>query len=132
MGHYLENLYKPDPDHPVRQALSTRHNFRVIIERLNNLVKVVTMADGDTTPDISGGDIFISQANTGATEITDLDNPAVGQIVTIIVGSATNPPTITDGGNFKLSAGWSPNLDDTIQLFVKADNYYIELSRSAN
>ena len=32
---YLENLYKSDPDHPVRQALSIRHNFKIIIEKLN-------------------------------------------------------------------------------------------------
>lgn len=41
MGYYLKNLYKPDPDHPVRQALSTRHNFRVIIEKLNATIAVV-------------------------------------------------------------------------------------------
>ena len=93
---------------------------------------VVTMADEDATPDISGGTIFVSQANTAPTEITDLDNPAVGKIITIIVGNAGNPPTITDGGNFALSAGWTPDLDDTITLFVQADNDYIEISRSAN
>ncbi len=41
MGYYLENFYKPDPDHPVRQALSTRHNFRVIMEKLNATIAVV-------------------------------------------------------------------------------------------
>ncbi len=40
-GYYLENLYKADPDHPVRQALSTRHNFRVIMEKLNATIAVV-------------------------------------------------------------------------------------------
>ena len=93
---------------------------------------VVTMADEDATPDISGGTIFVSQANSAPTEIIDLDNPAVGKIITIIVGNAGNPPTITDGGNFALSAGWAPDLDDTITLFVQADNDYIEISRSTN
>lgn len=93
---------------------------------------VVTMGDGDATPDVSAGRTFVSQSNTAPTEITDLDNPTVGQIVTIVVGNATNPPTITDGGNFALSAGWSPDLDDAITLFVQADNDYIEVSRSAN
>lgn len=41
MAYYLENLYKADPDHSVRQALSTRHNFRVIIEKLNATMAVV-------------------------------------------------------------------------------------------
>jgi hypothetical protein len=187
--------------------------------------KVVTIADGDTTPDVSGGDIFVTSANTGATKITDLDNPPVGQIITLIGGSDTNASTIPDGASinavsftgtglddatsggtftgtedtnykveidgvgeidtfkwsddggatweatlvaitggaqelnngvtitfgattghtvgdywtftaypdrFKLSATMTLNLDDSIMLFVKADNYYIELSRSAN
>lgn len=41
MSYYLENLFKPDPDHPVRQALSIRHNFRVIMEKLNATLAVV-------------------------------------------------------------------------------------------
>ena len=94
--------------------------------------KVVTIADGDTTPDVKNANIFITSSNTGATEITDFDNPVVGQIITIIIGNATNPSTITDSGNFALSANWTPDLDDVITLFVKADNDYIELSRSAN
>lgn len=93
---------------------------------------VVTMDDGDATPDISAGNVFVSQANTGATEITDLDNPTVGQIVTIICGDAGNAPTITDGGNFALSAAWNSTLDDVLVLFVQADNDYIEISRSVN
>ena len=100
----------------------------------NSFVKrtVITIADGDTTPDVSGGDIFITSSNTNATEITDLDNPTVGQIVTLVGGSDTNPSTITDGGNFKLNGNMTLGLDDAIILFVKADNYYIELGRSTN
>lgn len=41
MGYYLEDLYKPNPNNPVKQALSTRHNFRVIIEKLNDTMSVV-------------------------------------------------------------------------------------------
>lgn len=94
---------------------------------------VVTIAADDITPDISGGSVFITQANTGATAITDLDNPRVGQIVCLVGGSATNSSTIADSGNFKLSgAGWTGSLDETLILFVKEDNYYIELSRSTN
>ena len=33
------------------------------------------IADGDATPDVSGGSVFITSSNTGATAITDLDNP---------------------------------------------------------
>lgn len=41
MAYYLEDLYKANPNNPVKQALSTRHNFRVIIEKLNNTMAVV-------------------------------------------------------------------------------------------
>lgn len=93
---------------------------------------VITIGDTDLTPDVSGGDVFVSQANTNPTAITDVDNPTVGQIFTIVCGNAGNPPTIADGGNFKVSAAWNSTIDDSITFFVKADNYYIELSRSVN
>lgn len=94
--------------------------------------KIETLVDGDTTPDVSGSNYFVTPANTGATVITDLDNPVAGQIVTICIGSATNPSTIADAGNFNLSAAWSPGLDDCIHLLVQADNDYIEIGRSDN
>ena len=93
---------------------------------------VVTITADDTTPDVSGGNIFVTRANTVPTEITDLDLPQAGQIVTIVGGSNTNSSTITDGGNFKLSATWTASVYDTLTLFVYADNTYIELSRSDN
>lgn len=92
--------------------------------------KLVTIADGDTTPDISGGVRFITSANTGATAITDLDNPTVNQTLTLIGGSNTNSTTITDGGNFNLIEDWIGSLDSTLMLYVQADNDYIELGRS--
>jgi len=92
-----------------------------------------TIADGDVTPDVSGGNFFITSANTGATAITDLDNPRTGQIVCLIGGSATNSSTIADAGaKFKLSGAWTASVDEVLWLYVKADNYYIELSRSTN
>ncbi len=94
--------------------------------------KTCTIADGDATPDVSGCHVLTTSANTGATEITDLDNPVVGGIYIIIGGSATNSSTITDGGNFALSAGFTASVDETLTLFVQADNDYIELTRSTN
>jgi len=98
-----------------------------------SLASVVgTLGDTDTTPDVSGGNIWWSQSNTGATEITDLDNPVVGTIYTLCVGDANNAPTITDGGNFNISGNWSPGLDDCIGILVQADNDYVEAYRSDN
>lgn len=93
---------------------------------------VSTIQDGDTTPDVSSGNFFITSANTGATAISDLDNPRTGQIVVIIGGSAANSSTIADAGNFNLTGAFTAGLDDVIGLYVQADNDYIELFRSNN
>ena len=90
----------------------------------------VTIADGDTTPDVSGGNLFVTSANTGATAITDLDNPVVGQVLHICGGSNTNSSTITDGGNFALNGDMELALDECITLEVQADNDYVELGRN--
>ena len=86
----------------------------------------------DATPDVSGCRILTTSSNTGATAITDLDNPVVGSIVCIVGGSATNSSTIADSGNFALSAAFTAGLDDNICLYVQADNDYIEMSRTDN
>ncbi len=91
-----------------------------------------TIAADDLTPDIAGCHILTTTANTGATAITDLDNPVVGSLVHIIGGSATNSSTIADSGNFALSAAWTAGLDDVLILFVQADNDYIEFGRVDN
>jgi hypothetical protein len=91
-----------------------------------------TIAADDVTPDISGGQLtWYTSANTGATAITDLDNPVKHKIYTIICGSTTNASTISDAGNFALTAAWSPDtVGDSIRLYVEADNDYIEVGRS--
>lgn len=40
--------------------------------------KECTVADGDATPDVAGCRVMKTSANTGATAITDLDNPVRG------------------------------------------------------
>ena len=92
---------------------------------------VQTIAADDTTPDVSIGIVFITSENTGATAITDLDLPVVGQYLTIIGGSDTYSSTIADGGNFNLDRGYIARLDSSITLFVQADNDYIETGRSS-
>lgn len=97
------------------------------------LIAFDTIAADDTTPSVDGGNYFVTSANTGATEILDLDDPAAGQLVVLVCGSTTNASTITDGGNFALSANWAPDsVGDNLTLIVYADNTYYELSRSDN
>ncbi len=91
-----------------------------------------TIAADDTTPQVSYSTFWVTSANTGATAITDLDNPTPGQVVCIIGGSDTNSSTIADSGNFALSAAMTLNVNDTICLYVQADNDYVEISRTNN
>ena len=94
--------------------------------------KAVTIVADDVTPDVSGGNIFITSANTGATVITDIDNPVAGQVIYIIGGSDVSSSTIADSGNFNLNSSWTASEDDVLILFVIADNNYIELGRVNN
>lgn len=75
---------------------------------------------------------FVWVNDSGATAITDLDNPTVGKMVYLTGGSATNSSTIADSGNFNLTAAMTLGLDDVICLYVQADNDYIEMFRSNN
>lgn len=99
--------------------------------RLKSDMAVAAAAD-DTTPSVSGATVLALPANTGATEITQLDDGDDYQIVTLICTSGTNPPTITDGGNFSLSANWTPGAGDTLQLLKTNTTTWYEVSRSNN
>ncbi len=92
----------------------------------------VTIAADDTTPDVSLGNYFVTSANTGATAITDLDNPTPGQRIVICGGSATNSSTIADSGNFNIAGAFTASLDDCITLCVQADNDYVECAARTN
>ena len=91
-----------------------------------------TFADTDETPSVSGGNIFLTVSNTGSTAIADLDDPQVGQTITIICNNATNAPTIADSSPFFLAGAWGPGINDSITLYVRADDDYVEISRSDN
>ena len=67
------------------------------------LLAELTAAADDTTPSVANINVLKIGANTGGTTITQLDDAIAGQVVTIIITSATNSSQISDGGNFKLS-----------------------------
>jgi len=91
-----------------------------------------TAAADDTTPSVANINVLKIGANTGGTAITQLDGAIAGQVVTIIITSGTNSSTIADSGNFKLSAAFNPNVDDTLTLYTSDGTTWYELSRSAN
>lgn len=91
------------------------------------------IAPDDVTPSVAGGNIFTTGINTGATVITDLDNPYPGATYTLICGSIAGgfQSTIADAGNFTLDGAWAPaTVGDSIMLFCRADNDYVEVGRA--
>lgn len=94
---------------------------------------VGTVADNDATPDVRGANTFIYNGTANSVAPTDLDNPVAGNFYTIIGNSDTYTLTIADSGNFELSGSSAVlGVDDVITLYCKADNYYVEISRSNN
>jgi len=93
-----------------------------------NPANSVILAD-ETTPNVEDGTSFVTSANTGATEITDLLNAVVGSTIMISGGSNTNPSTISDGGNFSLTATMTLNTGSFIVLFVRGVGDFVEMSR---
>lgn len=75
------------------------------------------LADGATTADAANGTEFVTQANAGATAITDISNKVEGETYRITGGSSANATTIANSGNFTLSAAITLNDGVWIELF---------------
>lgn len=104
--------------------------------RLGGMVinDTATIAADDATPDVSGSTRFVTSTNTGATAISDLDNPRVDQNV-VICGDETddaNDSTIADSGNFRLTAAFTADPGCCLGLWVRADNDYVEQWRACS
>lgn len=100
-------------------------------------VNFSTFTAGDTTPSIAGGSHF-KTANTGATTITDFDDPSAGgHEITIVFGDTDT--TIQASASIVLQGGQaSPANDfgasailDTIKLLYDGTRW-VELHRSLN
>jgi hypothetical protein len=92
----------------------------------------ITAIADDKTPKVTGVRFMYLGDNAGATAITQLDSGKPGQEITLICTATTNTPTIADGGNFALSANWTPDAGDAITLTTANGTAWYEVSRSAN
>ena len=93
-------------------------------------------ADATTVDVTNGSGEYQLQDNTGATEITDLVNAAVGGVYTLIGSGGSNAATIDSGGNFFLTGGATWTGDAGATLTVRAhdagssDFFFVEVSRT--
>jgi hypothetical protein len=88
----------------------------------------LTIFGSGPTPNITGFSL-VAFENSSAQAITNLEGGVAGQIVALTTGNTNT--TIADGGNFLLSANWTPNANDTLTLVYAGGPWY-ELARSAN
>ena len=93
------------------------------------LLGSIRFNDGDTTPDVKGGNLFYTN-NERATTITDFDNGSEGQI--LIINFRDNNTTLQDGiNNLRLAGNFVGTVDDTIML-IYTNSLWLEISRSIN
>jgi len=98
--------------------------------RINTLE--VAFADGDTTPDVSGSNQFIT-ANTGATSITNLDGTVDGQEIRILFNDGNT--TIVSNTILRLAGGvdFVGTTKDVLKLmYSPTTSDWYEVSRSVN
>lgn len=104
-------------------------NF-VEVERTSVAPVAIAFTADATTPSLAGGTIFITNENSKTTAITNFTDAVLGQVYTIHGAGSTNASTISDGGNFSLTAGISLIADSWIKL-VATSAGFSEVERSA-
>ncbi|MEO7986919.1 MAG: glycosyl hydrolase family 28-related protein [Gemmatimonadales bacterium] len=87
--------------------------------------------DNDATPQVRGSN-YLTVKNTLLTTITNLDEGAPGQRVTLIFDTAPNA-TVATGGSFRLAGGvnFTATANDTLTVILHSGVWY-EVSRSVN
>ena len=84
----------------------------------------------DATPDVTGGDTFITDPNTAACAISNLDNAIYDRIYTLHGAGSTNASTIANAGNFSLTAAMTLSAGKWIKLVKsRTDQKFYEISR---
>ena len=100
------------------------------IDRQNAVSVATAIAADDTTPDVTGHTVFVTNANTQATAITTLDNAVTGVVYTIYGAGSTNASTIANSGNFVLTAAMTLSSGTYIKLQKSTSaNKFYEIER---
>ncbi len=91
----------------------------------------LTFTDTDTTPSISGGNNFKTNAGSSSLTIIDFDDGYDGQRIHIIF--VNSEVTVADGTGIYLASAddWTPDAKDTLTLTFDGSNWY-ERTRSDN
>ena len=110
--------------------VKTAANKFIDMERIPITTSFVAVDEDDSTPDVAGGTDFVTNVNTVATAITDLDNAIYNRIYTFYGTGDTHASTIANAGNFSLSAAMTLSAGHWIKLQKnKVDGKFYEISR---
>jgi hypothetical protein len=90
----------------------------------------VTELGGDATPNVSGASV-LSVSGSNLT-ITDLEEGAGGQVLTIHDLGGGGNVTVNDAAPFVLSGNWTSTDGDTLTVARLFTNTWVELTRSGN
>jgi hypothetical protein len=90
---------------------------------------ITTFTANDTTPDVSGGNLFRVPDTWMGNNITGLDGGRVGQCVVIIGGDSDC--IVSDGSHLKMFGNWTASPNDTLCVVYDGVEWY-ELRRSNN
>lgn len=113
------------------QDMDYNHQFIFASDKDLASTDFLPMAQDDATPSALLHKSLVSVANTQSIAITNIDDVAVGEQVTLKCGSDNYGITIAKSGNFSLiSAAWNPSMGDTITLMKQDGGKFIELSRA--
>ena len=93
--------------------------------------KVVTFSDGDSTPSVADGNMFLT-ANTASITITDFDGGMSGQPIFIIFGDGNT--TIQAAGNLNFNAGedYTGIANDVIVFITKDGTVWVGIGPFQN
>jgi len=128
VGDWLgtDKVFKPSFGSASRTSYN---NFNSGLDNIYNKLwgserEFAAFTDGDTTPDVSDGDSF-KTANTGATNLTDLDNGYEGQTIVVVFDDANTTVDFT-GTNLKGNQGtdWSPVQYDSMYCTYDGTFWY--------
>jgi hypothetical protein len=101
------------------------------LSRINPASISTAFAADDTTPSVSGATTFVTDANTTATAITNLDNAVTDTLYTIYGAGSTNASTIANSGNFVLTAAMTLSTGHWITIRKSAtDGKFYEINRA--
>lgn len=101
---------------------------RTVASEISLEDKVTLVADA-TSADAASGTWFVTQANTGATALTDIENAVAGTIYTLEGGSDTDSTTVASSGNFLLSAAFTASEGAILKVRYNGSKF-VEVSRA--